>query len=206
MEPLIPLFWTSGDIWAGFQSQGGSLLHAFSLVWSSDSPLVRPADCIEVSMAAKPFWSTYLQTCPWKLVTFQSLECVLFFCFCLIHVCVCVCTWMKLTQFVVGLKKVVMAIKSTSLQMPNFAFQAIKCWFGEKQKMETANKDRGSWCCARKSEKPLLVIQNNLRDVHTGISACLCWGRAIQVVKSSLNGWYAWICSQKKWMVVPWIA
>ena len=30
--PLIPLFWTSGDVCTGFQSQGGSLLRAFSLV------------------------------------------------------------------------------------------------------------------------------------------------------------------------------
>ena len=64
MGPLIPLFWTSGDICPGFQSQGGSLLHAFSLtsvilIVTSD---VIPADCIEVSMTPKPFWSTYLQT------------------------------------------------------------------------------------------------------------------------------------------------
>ena len=29
---LIPLFWTSGDVYPGFQSQGISLLHAFLLV------------------------------------------------------------------------------------------------------------------------------------------------------------------------------
>ena len=43
--PLIPLFWTSGDVCPGFHSQGGSLFafflgSAFSPVWSSDSPLV----------------------------------------------------------------------------------------------------------------------------------------------------------------------
>ena len=43
MGPLIPLFWTSGDVSPGFQTQGGSLtcvlcrLHAMN---SSDSPLV----------------------------------------------------------------------------------------------------------------------------------------------------------------------
>ena len=31
-EPLIPLFWTSGDVSPEFQRQGGFLLHAFSLV------------------------------------------------------------------------------------------------------------------------------------------------------------------------------
>ena len=42
--PLIPLFWTSGDVSPGFQSQGGSLtcvllrLHTMN---SSDSPLLR---------------------------------------------------------------------------------------------------------------------------------------------------------------------
>ena len=29
---------------------------------------VTPTECIQVSMAAKPFWSTYLQTCPQALV------------------------------------------------------------------------------------------------------------------------------------------
>ena len=39
--PLIPLFWTSGDVCPGFQSQGGSRLHAFlPASYSSDSPLV----------------------------------------------------------------------------------------------------------------------------------------------------------------------
>ena len=37
-------------------------LHAFSLVRSSDSPLVQHLLTVEVSMAAKPFRSTYLQT------------------------------------------------------------------------------------------------------------------------------------------------
>ena len=41
--PLIPLFWISGDIHPGFQSQGGSLtciLHDLHVMGSSDSPLV----------------------------------------------------------------------------------------------------------------------------------------------------------------------
>ena len=33
---------------------------------------VIPADCMEVSMAAEPFWSTYLQTCPQALVEVQG--------------------------------------------------------------------------------------------------------------------------------------
>ena len=42
--PLIPLFWTSGDICSGFQSQGGSLacmLPRMRAMDSSNSPLVR---------------------------------------------------------------------------------------------------------------------------------------------------------------------
>ena len=38
--PLIPLFWSSGDVCPGFQSKGGSCLHAFlPALYSSDSPL-----------------------------------------------------------------------------------------------------------------------------------------------------------------------
>ena len=42
--PLIPQFWTSGDIYLWFQSQGGSLACVLPLrfaIDSSDSPLVR---------------------------------------------------------------------------------------------------------------------------------------------------------------------
>ena len=59
--PLISLFWTSGDNCGGFQSQGGSLACflgcALYLRFTSG---VTPADCIEVSMAAESFQSTYL--------------------------------------------------------------------------------------------------------------------------------------------------
>ena len=57
MGPLIPLFWTSGDVWPGFQSQGGSLVCFLTCVITFGAT---PADSIEVSMAAKPFKSTYL--------------------------------------------------------------------------------------------------------------------------------------------------
>ena len=57
--PLVPLFWTSGDVCPGFQSQGGfPRLHASLpahnrfLRFTSG---VTPAGCIEVSMAAEPF-------------------------------------------------------------------------------------------------------------------------------------------------------
>ena len=43
MGPLIHLFWTYGDVCAGFQGQGGLISGA------------TPAGCIEVSMAAKAF-------------------------------------------------------------------------------------------------------------------------------------------------------
>ena len=59
MGPLIPLFWTSGGVCSGFQSQGGFPgLHAFSPVHNGFLRFtsgVTPADCIEVSMAAEPF-------------------------------------------------------------------------------------------------------------------------------------------------------
>ena len=52
MWPLIPLFWTSGDVCPGFQSQGGfpqlcasSPAHNIFLRFTSG---VTPADCIEV--------------------------------------------------------------------------------------------------------------------------------------------------------------
>ena len=74
MGLLIPLFWTSGDICPGFQSQGGfphlcasSPVHNGFLRFTSGAT---PADCIEVSIAAKPFWSTYL----WALVEVWGLE------------------------------------------------------------------------------------------------------------------------------------
>ena len=61
MGPRIPLFWTSGDICPGFQSQVGSLLCAFSLcVILRFTSVAILADCIEVSMADEPFWSMYL--------------------------------------------------------------------------------------------------------------------------------------------------
>ena len=72
MGPLIFLFWTSGDICPGLQSQGGfprlpasSPAHNGFLRFTSGAT---PVDCIEVSTAAEPFKSTYLQTCPKALV------------------------------------------------------------------------------------------------------------------------------------------
>ena len=59
MGPLIPLFWTSGDVCPVFQSQGGfPHLHAFLPVYNRFLRFTSgatPADCIEVSMAADPF-------------------------------------------------------------------------------------------------------------------------------------------------------
>ena len=55
---LVTLFWTSGDICPGFQSQGGCLLimHAFlTCVILRFTSGVTPADCTEVSMVAEPF-------------------------------------------------------------------------------------------------------------------------------------------------------
>ena len=69
VEPLIPLFWTSGDICPGFQS----IVCFFTYVILRFTSGVTPADCIEVSMAAKLFWSTYLQMCLQALVEVWAL-------------------------------------------------------------------------------------------------------------------------------------
>ena len=55
--PLIPLFWTSGDVCPGFQSQGGSLvcmLPCLHTTDASDSQVsgVTPADLLVASKAA----------------------------------------------------------------------------------------------------------------------------------------------------------
>ena len=63
MGPLIPLFWTSGDIYPGFQSQGGYLACFFTCVILRFTSGVTPADC-----TAGPFRSMYVQTCPQALV------------------------------------------------------------------------------------------------------------------------------------------
>ena len=76
--PLIPLFWTSGNVSPGFQSQGGSLTCVLCHLCAINSEFLRftssgkPADCIEVSMAAKPFRSRYLQMYPQALVEFRG--------------------------------------------------------------------------------------------------------------------------------------
>ena len=72
VEPLIPLFWTFGDVCPGFQSLSRSFLCDFLPVWSSDSTLVWHLLIVEISMAAKPFQSRYLQTCPQALVEVRS--------------------------------------------------------------------------------------------------------------------------------------
>ena len=64
-----PLFWTSGDICAGFQRPEWIPFACFlTCVILRFTFCVTPADCIEVSMAAGPFWSLYLQTCLQALV------------------------------------------------------------------------------------------------------------------------------------------
>ena len=69
MGPLITLFWTLGDICLRFQSQGGFLFACFlACVILRFIFGATPADCKEVSVAAKPFQSMHLQTCPQSLV------------------------------------------------------------------------------------------------------------------------------------------
>ena len=50
---MIPLFWTSGDVCPGFQSQAGFLRFTSGAT---------PADLLAVKMAAEPFRSTYLRS------------------------------------------------------------------------------------------------------------------------------------------------
>ena len=56
-----------GDVCPGFQSQGRSLTCFLTCVILRFTSGVTPADCIEVSMAAKSFQFMYLQTCPQAL-------------------------------------------------------------------------------------------------------------------------------------------
>ena len=56
------------DFCPGFQSQGGSLVCFLACVILRFTSGATPADCIEVSLAAKPFGSTYLQMCLQTLV------------------------------------------------------------------------------------------------------------------------------------------
>ena len=61
MEPLIPLFWTFGDIYSGFQSQDGFLVCFLVCMILRFTSGVIPAHCFEVNIVAEPFQSTYLQ-------------------------------------------------------------------------------------------------------------------------------------------------
>ena len=74
MGPLIPLFWTSGDVSSGFQSQSGfCLIRTWQRRTSSITRSLRftsgatPADLLAASMAAEPISSTYLQRHWWEL-------------------------------------------------------------------------------------------------------------------------------------------
>ena len=60
---LIPLFWTSGDICPGFQSQCGfyNLCNRFLRFTSGATP----ADLLAASMVTEPFRSTYLHYSHW---------------------------------------------------------------------------------------------------------------------------------------------
>ena len=56
MGPLIPLFWTSGDVCPWIQSQGGSLFACFiTCVILRFTSGVTPADCMEVRMQLSLF-------------------------------------------------------------------------------------------------------------------------------------------------------
>ena len=61
------MFWTSGDVWSQFQSQGGSLACFLTSVTLRFISGATPAECMGISMAAKPFKSTHVQMCPQAL-------------------------------------------------------------------------------------------------------------------------------------------
>ena len=50
MGPLKPLFWTSGDVCPGFQSQGGSLACFLACVIIRFTCGATPADCIKINL------------------------------------------------------------------------------------------------------------------------------------------------------------
>ena len=56
MGPLIPMFWTSGDVSSGFQSLGGGIHDICSLRFTSGETL---ADLLVAGMAADRF-PTYM--------------------------------------------------------------------------------------------------------------------------------------------------
>ena len=71
--PLIPLFWTSGDVSSGFQSQSRfCLIHTWQRHTSNITHSLRftsgatPADLLAASMATEPISSTYLQRHWWE--------------------------------------------------------------------------------------------------------------------------------------------
>ena len=64
---LTPLFWTSGDVSSGFQSQSGQpysfLMQAYVLCVPRDSSVITtPADLLAASILAEPFFIPVLCT------------------------------------------------------------------------------------------------------------------------------------------------
>ena len=55
MGPLIPLFWTSGDVCPGFQSQGGSFVCFLTCVILRFTSGATPADFIEDQHGSQTF-------------------------------------------------------------------------------------------------------------------------------------------------------
>ena len=58
MGPLISLFWTSGDVYPGFQTHSHALSCASNRILRFTSGAT-PADLLVTSMVAKPFSSRY---------------------------------------------------------------------------------------------------------------------------------------------------
>ena len=55
LGPLIPVLWTSGDVYPGFQSQGGSLACFLACVILRFTSGATPVDFFVASMAAQIF-------------------------------------------------------------------------------------------------------------------------------------------------------
>ena len=66
MEPLIPLFWISDDVWHEFQSQGRYHLHAFL-------PACHSPDSHLVQHLSTSWWSVTFPTCRGRMLGFEWL-------------------------------------------------------------------------------------------------------------------------------------
>ena len=68
--PVLDLWWLTPAL--DFKVRVDPFLCFLAYVILRFTSNAAPADCIEVTVAVKPFWSTYLQTCLQALVKVQT--------------------------------------------------------------------------------------------------------------------------------------